>query len=122
MLGSHEDDIVRALPRNRYVSKIKRLRVNVAIGPARKEFAERVGVDIGRGQNCLVGICPCPRVIVVVSEDIDLPQQRERDEIGYQGDSQYKASPRGDTPPNKSRGHIVTLRKSLTGSNDHMGL
>src|ERR1043166_1676964 len=73
---SHENHVARAFAGNSQAGNIKWLGVNEAVHTVTQNFAKRTGVDIGGGEEFLAEILPITGVVVMIRQDIHLPENR----------------------------------------------
>ncbi len=64
VLCSNKDYVMRRLVRQREIANIERLRINLPIHRVAKQLAKRVGGDIGRGKNGLLGILALMGIVI----------------------------------------------------------
>ena len=72
MFGGDEDHVVRAFVGDRHVRHIERLGIDLSINRVKEQSAEAVAVDVGRSERGFVKVLTSARVVIVVSQHIDL--------------------------------------------------
>ena len=70
MFCSNKDYVMRRLVRQGEIANIERLRINLAIHRMAKKLAKRIGVDIGRSKNGLLGILPLMGIVIAPGQHI----------------------------------------------------
>ena len=72
MLGGDVDDVVQAKAREVDACGHKRLRIHIPIHTACEQPPEDIRADVGRCENCFVGIRACAEIVIVIRKHTDL--------------------------------------------------
>ena len=77
VFGADVDDIAR-LVGNGQAMNVKRLRIDLAVQPARIEFTKLARVDVGGRQHKLAEVGTCAETVIVLGKNIDCRRRRRQ--------------------------------------------